>query len=64
MPKVVLLTTSQVAKRFHVDSSAVRRWVADGLLAPTIRTPGGHYRFDESTIDAAITRLRNGEAAS
>jgi excisionase family DNA binding protein len=50
MPEVVLLTTSEVAKRFRVDTSAVRRWVAEGRLKPTITTPGGHYRFDEATL--------------
>ena len=52
MPELVLLTTSEVAKRFRVNTSVVRRWVADGKLKPAIKTPGGHYRFDEATIDA------------
>lgn len=52
MPEVVLLTTSQVAERFRVDSSAVRRWVSQDRLKPTITTPGGHYRFDKADIDA------------
>jgi excisionase family DNA binding protein len=50
MPEVVLLTTSEVAERFKVDNSAVRRWVAKGLLTPTITTPGGHFRFDEASL--------------
>lgn len=52
MPEVVLLTTSEVAKRFRVDSSAVRRWVSEDRLKPTITTPGGHYRFDEADVEA------------
>lgn len=60
MPEVVLLTTSEVAERFRVDSSAVRRWVSDKKLIPSITTPGGHYRFAESDIDAFET----GERAS
>jgi excisionase family DNA binding protein len=51
MPEVVLLTTSEVAERFRVDTSVVRRWVAKKKLLPTITTPGGHYRFDEAYID-------------
>lgn len=51
MPEIVLLTTSEVAERFRVDTSAVRRWVAKGKLVPTITTPGGQYRFEESTLD-------------
>jgi len=50
MPEVVLLTTTDVAARFRVDTSAVRRWVANGKLKPTIKTPGGHYRFDEAAL--------------
>ncbi|WP_074415851.1 MerR family transcriptional regulator [Mycolicibacterium fortuitum] len=50
MSQVVLLTTTEVAERFRVDTSVVRRWVASGKLKPSIKTPGGHYRFDESTI--------------
>jgi excisionase family DNA binding protein len=52
MPEVVLLTTREVAERFRVDSSAVRRWVAEGKLRYAIKTPGGYYRFDESDIAA------------
>jgi excisionase family DNA binding protein len=52
MPEVVLLTTAEVAKRFKVDSSAVRRWVAKGQLIPAVTTPGGYYRFNELDIQA------------
>ena len=52
MPDIVLLTTSEVAERFRVDSSAVRRWVKKGLLVPAITTPGGYFRFAETDIEA------------
>ena len=52
MPEIVLLTTTEVAERFRVDTSVVRRWVANGKLKPSIKTPGGHYRFDQADIDA------------
>jgi excisionase family DNA binding protein len=61
MPEVVLLTTSEVAERFRVDSSAVRRWVSSNRLKPTITTPGGHYRFSQADIEAFEA---GGEAAS
>lgn len=51
MAEVVLLTTTEVAERFRVDTSVVRRWVANGKLKPTIKTPGGHYRFSEDCLD-------------
>lgn len=54
MPEVVLLTTTEVAKRFRVDTSVVRRWVSSGKLKPAVTTPGGHYRFDESSLAVFI----------
>ena len=51
MAEIVLLTTTEVAKRFRVDASAVRKWVAEGRIKPAITTPGGHYRFDEASLD-------------
>jgi excisionase family DNA binding protein len=59
MPEVVLLTTSEVAKRFRVDVSAVRRWVSKGDLTPAITTPGGHYRFNEADIEAFASDERD-----
>ena len=50
MTEVVLLTTTEVAKRFRVDTSVVRRWVSSGKLKPAITTPGGHYRIKEEDL--------------
>lgn len=47
-----LLTTAEVAERFRVNSSQVRRWVKSGLLRPFVITPGGHYRFTEDSLRA------------
>ena len=52
MSDLVLLTTTEVARRFKVDSSVVRRWVASGKLKPSVITPGGHYRFDETAVNS------------
>lgn len=54
MPELVLLTTTEVAKLFRVDTSVVRRWVSSGKLKPTVTTPGGHYRFAESSLSGFI----------
>ena len=48
----VLLTTTEVAERFRVDTATVRRWVIKGQLTPAVRTPGGHMRFNEDDINA------------
>lgn len=45
-----MYTTSEVAKLFRVDPKSVKRWVAVGKLK-AIKTPGGHYRFEEEHID-------------
>lgn len=50
MPEVTLITTSQVADKYQITASAVRRWVAAGKLKPAVTTPGGHYRFRESDV--------------
>ncbi|WP_082753823.1 helix-turn-helix domain-containing protein [Mycobacterium sp. NAZ190054] len=55
MSDVAYITTSQVARKFHVSASAVRKWVAEGRIKPAIATPGGHYRFIESDIDDMLS---------
>lgn len=37
-------TTAEVATLIQVDPQTVTRWVRAGSL-PSIRTPGGHYRY-------------------
>lgn len=49
--EIVYLTTSQVAERFGVDSSTIRRWVINGLLTPAHTTLGGHHRFTGKDIE-------------
>lgn len=59
MPEeLTLCTTSEIAARYGLDSSTVRRWVLKGLLKPAATTPGGHHRFNP----ADVARLLNVEA--
>lgn len=51
--ELVLMTTSEVAAWFRVDTSTVRRWIESGRLHPTAITPGGHYRFSRADIERA-----------
>ena len=46
-----LLTTSEVAALFAVDSKTVSRWAIAGKLS-AIRTLGGHRRYRASQIHA------------
>ena len=48
-----LLTASEVAALFRVDSKSVTRWAKQGRLT-SIRTPGGGHRFRESEIRARL----------
>ena len=38
------LSRGQVAGLFGVSLSTVTRWARTGMI-PSLRTPGGHYRF-------------------
>lgn len=49
-PEVAYLTASEIAARYRIDASTVRRWAARGQLKPAIVTPGGHKRFDPADV--------------
>lgn len=46
----VLLTPAEVAVLFRVDPKTVTRWDKAGKLGSTIRTIGGHRRFNRAFI--------------
>jgi excisionase family DNA binding protein len=48
-PEDRLLTPSEVAAIFAVRARTVTRWAEDGNLH-SIRTPGGHRRFQTSEV--------------
>lgn len=49
-----LLTSSEVARMFHVDIKTVTRWANTGKLAST-RTLGGQRRFRLADVQAKLT---------
>lgn len=53
-----LLTPAEVASMFRVDPKTVTRWAKAGRIK-SIRTLGGHRRYKESEVRAA---LAGGEA--
>lgn len=53
-----LLTPAEVAAMFRVDPKTVTRWAKDGRLS-SIRTPGGHRRYEESEVRALLEGRRH-----
>lgn len=54
MPHPRLLRVSEVANKFRVTHSTVRRWAKAGKLT-TVRTLGGHHRFMPREVDAFLS---------
>lgn len=52
-----LLTPAEVAIMFRVDPKTVTRWANDGRLT-TIRTPGGHRRYDAQECEQLVNGTR------
>lgn len=53
--KDMLLTPGEVASIFRVDIGTVARWADNGWIA-YIRTPGGHRRYKQSTVDTFLKK--------
>lgn len=41
-----LATTKEAAEAVGVSPRSLSRWAQDGKLRPTLKTPGGWYRWD------------------
>ncbi len=48
-PPVRLLTPAEVSVMLRVDPKTVTRWARAGKLS-SVRTPGGHRRYDEREV--------------
>jgi excisionase family DNA binding protein len=48
-----LMSPAEVAQVFRVTVKTVTRWADAGKLV-TVRTPGGHRRFQRAEIDALL----------
>lgn len=51
-----LLKKSEVAAMFRVNATTVTRWAKAGRLA-SVRTPGGHRRFDKAQVEQLLQRM-------
>jgi excisionase family DNA binding protein len=58
-----LLTPSEVAKLFRVDPKTVTRWAKAGKLS-SIRTLGGHRRYQAVEVHRLLAAQRTGETQS
>lgn len=56
------LTPGEVATMFRVDPKTVTRWAAAGKLN-SIKTPGGHRRFDQTYIEGLLSASHNPDHA-
>ncbi len=52
-----LLTPAEVASLFRVDPKTVTRWAQAGKLH-TIRTLGGHRRFDRAEVMEKLDQMQ------
>lgn len=57
-----LLTPAEVAAMFRVDPKTVTRWAKDGKLS-SVKTLGGHRRYREAEVRAALSGVEGGEDA-
>jgi excisionase family DNA binding protein len=51
------LRTAEVAEILHVAPKTVHRWVREGKLNTTVRTLGGHRRYDEAAVRKLLDEL-------
>ena len=56
-----LLKTGEVAQRYSVAASTVRRWFAAGRL-PATQLPSGQLRFSARAVEAAMRELNTAAA--
>lgn len=59
--KSTVLTPAEVASIFKVDPKTVTRWARAGKLT-SLRTLGGHRRFDEAEVLALLAATRVGRS--
>ncbi len=52
------LTSGEVARLFGVNRQTVTRWARRGLL-PSVRTPGGHHRYQRTAVEAHLRPALN-----
>ena len=59
-PRDRILSPSEVADLFGVSAKTVTRWAKAGRI-PSTRTLGGHRRYLQSDVDAALEAAKAGD---
>jgi excisionase family DNA binding protein len=57
-----LLTRAEVAEMFQVSPSTITRWAEAGKL-PSVKTLGGHRRYEAKSVMALVQHLMKEEAS-
>lgn len=56
-----LVSTGAAAAAIGVARGTLARWWAEGILSPTLVTPGGHARWDLDDLREQIRALRRAD---
>lgn len=59
MPEPELLPTTQAAKAVGVAKRTLQQWVKDGAIEPTVRTVGGHARWDVTDLRRQLQAMQD-----
>lgn len=52
------LSTGEAAKELGIALRTLQRWVREGSIRPTLRTVGGHARFDPDDLRQQLDELQ------
>ncbi|GAA1251353.1 hypothetical protein GCM10009609_13360 [Pseudonocardia aurantiaca] len=53
-----LLSTGEVARDLGLNPRSLSRWAKDGLVTPTMVSPGGRYLWDLDDLRSQLRILR------
>lgn len=62
MPDAPLVPTGVAAKAIGVAHSTLARWWKEGVVHPSLVTPGNHARWDVEDLRAQLRALRHMQA--
>lgn len=51
-----LVTTQQAARALNISTRTLHRWITAGIVKPSSRTAGGHFRWDVDDLRRQVER--------